>query len=311
MRGRAAACPREAAHRPGGQFMAYITEQNLTDVVLKRWQGIPDPRLKEIMQSLIKHMHDFVRDIEPTGEEWFKAIDWITRTGKMSDNKRQEVILFSDVMGVSMLVDAINNRLDTGATPTTVEGPFHVADAPEMANGANMAKGAPGIPTFVTGKVQSLDGKAVANAELDLWQTDGEGLYESQKGIDEPWMRGIFRSQADGSYSLRTVAPIAYTIPMDGTVGELMAKTKISHMRPAHIHFAVSAPGYHKVTTHLFQKGDKYIATDVVYGVKEPLIVEFTKKSGGKAPNGETIDGPFYVVHYDFVLQKQAKAQAA
>ncbi|MGI8527702.1 MAG: dioxygenase [Pseudolabrys sp.] len=291
--------------------MTYVTEKTLTDIVLKRWQDIPDPRLKEIMQSLIKHLHAFVRDIEPTGEEWFKAIDWITRTGKMSDSKRQEVILFSDVMGVSMLVDAINNRLDTGATPTTVEGPFHIADAPEMANGADMAKGAPGIPTFVTGTVRALDGKPVANALLDLWQTDGEGLYESQKGTKEPWMRGMFRSQGDGSYVLRTVAPIAYTIPMDGTVGELMNQTRISHMRPAHIHFAVSAPGYHKVTTHLFQKGDQYIQTDVVYGVKEPLIVEFTKKSGGKAPNGETVDGPFYVVHYDFVLQRQAKAQAA
>jgi hydroxyquinol 1,2-dioxygenase len=159
--------------------------------------------------------------------------------------------------------------------------------------------------------VRSLVGAPVAGALLDLWQTDGEGLYESQRGSEEPWMRGAFRSQADGSYSVRTVAPIAYTIPMDGTVGELMEKTRISHMRPAHIHFAVSAPGYHKVTTHLFQKGDSFIETDVVYGVKEPLIVDFTKKSGGKAPNGETLNEPFYVVQYDFVLQKQAKAQAA
>ena len=291
--------------------MPYVTEQNLTDLVLKRWQDIPDPRLREIMQSLITHMHAFVRDIEPTGEEWFKAIDWLTRTGKMSDNKRQEMILFSDVMGVSMLVDAINHRLPDGATPSTVEGPFHVADAPEIAHGGNMATGAPGIPCFVTGIVRGLDGKAVGNAMLDLWQTDGEGLYESQRDTSEPWMRGIFRSQPDGSYVLRTVAPIAYTIPMDGTVGELVAKTKISHMRPAHIHFAVSAAGYHTVTTHLFQKGDPFIDTDVVYGVKEPLIVDFTKKSGGKAPNGEMLNEPFYLVHYDFVLQKAAKAQAA
>jgi hydroxyquinol 1,2-dioxygenase len=291
--------------------MPYVTEENLTDIVLKRWEDIPDPRLREIMQSLIKHLHAFVRDIEPTGAEWFKAIDWITRTGKMSDDKRQEVILFSDVMGVSMLVDAINNRLQTGATPTTVEGPFHVANAPEIANGGNMAKDAPGIPTFVTGTVRGLDGKPVAGAVLDLWQTDGEGLYESQKGSTEPWMRGLYRSQADGSYAVRTVAPIAYTIPMDGTVGELMEKTDISHFRPAHIHFAVSAPGYHHVVTHLFQKGDEYIETDVVYGVKEPLIVEFTKKSGGKAPTGEIVNQPFYEVRYDFVLQSKAKAQAA
>jgi hydroxyquinol 1,2-dioxygenase len=214
-------------------------------------------------------------------------------------------------MGVSMLVDAINNRLPSGATPTTVEGPFHIADAPELANGDNMAEGAPGIPTFVVGKVRSLDGKPVANAVLDLWQTDGEGLYESQKGIDEPWMRGLYHSQADGSFVVRTVAPIAYTIPMDGTVGELVSKTRISHYRPAHIHFAVEAPGYHKVVTHLFQQGDTYIDTDVVYGVKEPLIVDFVKRPPGKAPNGETMTEPYYEVHYDFVLQREAKAQAA
>ena len=291
--------------------MPYVTEKNLTDIVLKRWQDIPDPRLREVMQSLIKHLHAFVREIEPTGAEWFKAIDWITRTGKMCDDKRQEVILFSDVMGVSMLVDAINNRLATGATPTTVEGPFHVANSPEIEHGGNMAKDAPGIPTFVTGTVRSLDGKPVAGAVLDLWQTDGEGLYESQKGSAEPWMRGLYHTQADGSYVVRTVAPIAYTIPMDGTVGELMKKTDIGHMRPAHIHFAVSAPGYHHVVTHLFQKGDKYIETDVVYGVKEPLIVEFTKKSGGKTPTGEVLNEPFYEVRYDFVLQTKAQAQAA
>lgn len=291
--------------------MPYVTEKNLTDLVLERWKDIPDPRLRQIMQSMIKHLHAFVRDVEPTGAEWFKAIDWLTRTGQMSDHKRQEMILFSDVMGVSMLVDAINNRLPSEATPTTVEGPFHVADAPEIAHGGDMAKGAPGIPCFVTGKVRSLDGAPIANAVLDLWQTDGEGLYESQKGSEEPWMRGIYRSQADGSYALRTVAPIAYTIPMDGTVGELMDKTRISHMRPAHIHFAVDAPGYHRVVTHLFQKGDEFIETDVVYGVKEPLIVTFTKKSGGKTPTGETLNQPFYEVQYDFILQKLAKAQAA
>src|SRR4029079_11536587 len=146
--------------------MPYVTEKNLTDIVLKRWQDIPDPRLREVMQSLIKHLHAFVRDVEPTGAEWFKAIDFITRSGQMSNEKRQEVILFSDVMGVSMLVDAINNRLQTGATPTTVEGPFHVQTAREVANGGNMAEGAPGIPTFVTGTVRGLDGKPVAGAVL-------------------------------------------------------------------------------------------------------------------------------------------------
>jgi len=210
-----------------------------------------------------------------------------------------------------MLVDAINHRLASGATPTTVEGPFHVPNSPVVAHGGDMAKGAPGIPCFVVGKVRDLDGKPVAGAKLDLWQTDGEGLYESQRDVTEPWMRGLYRSQPDGSYVIRTVAPIGYTIPMDGPVGDLMKKTEISHMRPAHIHFCLEAPGYHRVVTHLFQRGCPYIETDVVYGVKAPLIVDFVKQPAGTAPNGEKVDTPFYVINYDFVLQKAAKAAAA
>ena len=288
--------------------MPYVNEKNLTDVVLARWQDIPNPRLKQIMQSMIKHLHGFVRDVELTEAEWAAAIDFITRAGKMSDEKRQEVILFSDVMGVSMLVDAINHRLDSGATPTTVEGPFHVPNSPVVANGGDMAKGAPGIPCFVSGRVRGLDGQPIGGATLDLWQTDGEGLYEAQRDVTEPWMRGLYRSQPDGSYTIRTVAPIGYTIPMDGPVGELMNKTTISHMRPAHIHFCVEAPGHHRLVTHLFQRGCQYIETDVVYGVKKELIVDFERKPPGSAPTGETVATPFNVVRYDFVLQ-QAEAE--
>jgi hydroxyquinol 1,2-dioxygenase len=292
--------------------MPYVTEENLTDIVRQRWTEIPDPRLREVMQSLIKHLHAFVRDVELTEAEWFTAIDFLTRTGKMCTDKRQEFILASDVLGVSMLVDSINHRVPTGATPTTVEGPFHVADAPELADGADMAKGCPGIPCFITGKVWGLDGAPVAGATLDLWQTDGEGFYEAQRDVTEPWMRGLYHTRPDGSYVVRTVAPIAYTIPMDGTIGELMRHTDISHMRPAHIHFCVTAPGYHRLVTHLFQRGDEFIDTDVVYGVKEPLIVEFQKRpAGSKAPNGETVDTDFYVVNYDFVLDRAVETAIA
>jgi hydroxyquinol 1,2-dioxygenase len=263
------------------------------------------------MGSLIKHLHAFVREIEPTQPEWAAGIDFLTRVGQMCDDKRQEVILFSDVMGVSMLVDSMNHRLATGATPTTVEGPFHVANAPEVADGGDMAKGAPGIPCFVVGKVRDLDGKPVGGATLDLWQTDGEGFYEAQRDVTEPWMRGLYKTRPDGSYVIRTVAPIGYTIPMDGPIGELVKKTTISPMRPAHIHFCLESPGYHRVVTHLFQRGCPYIETDVVYGVKEPLIVDFAEKPAGVAPNGEKVDTPFYVINYDFVLQKSAAKAAA
>ena len=292
--------------------MALVTGDEFTKTVLKRWEDIPDPRLREVMQSAIKHLHAFVSEVKPSGAEWFKAIEFLTAIGHKCDDKRQEFILASDVMGVSMLVDDINNRRVEGATPSTVEGPFHIPNAPEVAHGADMAKGAPGIPCFVSGKVRGLAGEPVAGAILDLWQTDGEGLYEEQRRTAEPWMRGIYRTQPDGSYLIRTVAPISYSIPMDGPIGEFFGRTNMSHIRPAHIHFAISAPGYHGVVTHLFQKGDEYIDNDVVYGVKAPLIVEFVKRPPGKAPTGEMIDTPFYEVKYDFVLeQKQAQLQAA
>ncbi len=293
--------------------MPYVTEKTLTDIALERWSDIPDPRLKQVMNALVKHIHAFVRDVEPTQAEWATAIDFLTRTGQLCDDKRQEFILMSDVLGVSMLVDAINHRRPSGATPSTVEGPFHVPDAPPVANGGNMAANAPGIACFVSGVVRGLKGEPVSGATLDLWQTDGEGFYEAQRdGIEGPWMRGLYRAQPDGSYLIRTVAPISYTIPMDGTIGELMNRTDMSHMRPAHIHFAISAPGYHGLVTHLFQDGDEFIDNDVVYGVKEPLIVDFKKMpAGSKAPSGELMNEPFYLVHYDFVLEKMAQAAAA
>lgn len=290
--------------------MPYVTEANLTNLAVERWSNIPDPRLRQVMMAAIRHLHAFVREVEPTPAEWFTAIDWLTRTGQMCDAKRQEFILASDVMGVSMLVDAINNRLASGATPSTVEGPFHIPNSTAFADGESMSRDAPGIPCVITGTVRGLDGKPVGGAMLDLWQTDGEGLYEAQRNRDQ-YMRGIYHSNPDGSYTVRTVAPIGYTIPMDGPVGELMNRTRISHMRPAHIHFHVAAPGYKPVITHLFQKGDQYIETDVVFGVKEPLIVEFHKRSPGKAPNGETMSGPWYDVKYDFVLQNATSAQKA
>jgi hydroxyquinol 1,2-dioxygenase len=292
--------------------MQLVTEDNVTGLAEQRWGTAHDPRLAEIMTALVRHLHDFAREVRLTEDEWMAAISWLNRAGQISDDKRQEFILASDVLGVSMLVDSINHRVPTGATPTTVEGPFHVADAPELADGADMAKGCPGIPCFITGKVRGLDGAPVAGATLDLWQTDGEGFYEAQRDVTEPWMRGLYHTRPDGSYVVRTVAPIAYTIPMDGTIGELMRHTDISHMRPAHIHFCVTAPGYHRLVTHLFQRGDEFIDTDVVYGVKEPLIVEFQKRpAGSKAPNGETVDTDFYVVNYDFVLDRAVETAIA
>jgi len=289
----------------------YVTEENLTDLAIERWTNIPDPRLRQIMTALVKHLHAFVREVEPSQPEWMAAIEWLTRTGQICDAKRQEFILMSDVLGISMLVDAINNRGIGDATPSTVEGPFHIPNSPEVKDGGNMADGAPGIPCFITGKVTDLDGKPVAGAMLDMWQTDGDGLYEAQIEGAEGYMRGIYHTNPDGTYSVRTVAPIGYTIPMDGPIGELMRRTKISHMRPAHVHFHIAAPGYKSLTTHLFRRGCEFIDSDVVFGVKEPLIVDFIEHPAGKAPNGDMVDQPFLEIKYDFKLAKAAQAQKA
>ncbi len=291
--------------------MAYVTENNITEIVLDRWNAVPDPRLRRIMQSMIRHLHAFVRDIEPTEQEWMAAIEWLTRTGKQSNDKRQEFILASDVIGVSMLVDCINHRLFSEATPTTVTGPFHVHDSPDLPDGANIANGAPGELCYVSGSVRSVTGKPIAGATLDIWQADGDGHYDAQRGGDEPWMRGIFKSDANGDFVVQTVLPVPYSIPMDGSVGEIMARTDISPMRPSHIHFLIEAPGHRRLITHLFKKSCPFIATDVVYGVKAPLIAEFRLMPvGSTTPTGTISNQPFWLLEYDFVLQPVTKAGA-
>jgi|SRR5579872_481614 len=284
--------------------MQYATEENLTDLALKRWEGCHSPRLREIMQSLVKHLHEFVREVEPKENEWLMAVNWLEKTGQLSSEKRHEFILLSDVLGISMLVDGINHRFPTGATPSTVMGPFHIEGSPELPMGTDLAAGLAGTPCFVLGTVRDLNGRPIAGAKLDVWQADADGMYESQLGADEPLLRAIFRTGADGKYLIRTIAPPGYSIPMDGTVGDLMRATDISHFRPAHIHFYISAPGYQPLITHLFKKDARYIDSDVVFGVKEELIAEFKLQPGGKTPAGEDSSKPFYVVNYDFTLSK-------
>jgi hydroxyquinol 1,2-dioxygenase len=285
-------------------FMPYATEENLTELALKQWEACHSPRLRQIMESLVKHLHGFARDVDLKQEEWLLAVEWLAKTGKLSSDKRQEFILFSDVLGISMLVDAMNHRFPEGATPSTVIGPFHIDDSPEMAMGANVAEGLAGEPTFLVGTVRDMNGKPIEGAKIDIWQADADGLYESQLGADEPVLRAIFHTGPDGKYTIRTIAPPGYSIPMDGTVGDLLRQTDISHFRPAHVHFLISAPGFETLITHLFKKGAKYIDSDVVFGVKDKLIVEFEKHPAGKTPTGENSEEPFLVVHYDFTLSK-------
>jgi hydroxyquinol 1,2-dioxygenase len=234
------------------------------------------------------------------------AIQWLNRTGQISNEKREEFILTSDVLGLSMLVVQMNHQLDPRATPATVLGPFHIEGSPELEYGADMSQGLPGTPLVLHGTVKDLDGNPVPGAVLDLWQADNEGLYESQHAdVDEARLRAKYTTREDGSYCVRTVAPLGYTIPMDGPVGELISQTEISHFRPAHVHFLLNVPGYEPLITHLFEEGADYLDTDVVFGVKEQLVVHYEKRQPGETPDGGTIDTEWFDARYDFVLQPQ------
>jgi hydroxyquinol 1,2-dioxygenase len=291
--------------------MRNTTELNITGLATERFNQCPDPRLREVVTSLVKHLHGFIRDVEPTEAEWMAGIEFLTSVGKMCDDKRQEFILMSDVLGVSILVDAINHRLPDAATPSTVVGPFHIHDSPDFDNGANMAGGAPGTPLVLTGAVRGLDGTPIPNALVDVWQPDGEGVYEAQKpGQEGAYLRGVYRTDKDGRYVVRTVAPIGYTIPLDGPVGALVTRTGISPYRPTHVHFDVSADGFTPVITHIFRNGVAHLDDDVVFAVKDRLIVDFVEHKPGVAPNGERIGVPYCTANFDFVLAPVRQAAA-
>ena len=284
--------------------MQLVTEDNITGLAVARWGTARDPRTAELLTALVRHLHDFAREVRLTEAEWMAAIQWLTRTGQISDDKREEFILASDVLGLSMLVVQMNHQLDPQATPATVLGPFHIEGSPEFGYGEDMSDGVPGTPLFVHGTVRDLDGNPVPGAVLDVWQADAEGAYESQvPDIDEARLRAKYTSREDGSYCLRTIAPKGYSIPMDGPVGELISQTAISHFRPAHVHFLLNVPGYEPLITHLFQEGAQYLDSDVVFGTKQELVVPFEQREPGPGPDGTTIAEPWLEARYDFVLQ--------
>ncbi|MGW4773442.1 dioxygenase family protein [Nocardia sp. NPDC004278] len=284
--------------------MAFVTEDNITDLAIKRWSTAHSPRLSQLMTTLVRHIHEYAREVDLTEAEWMAAIEWLTRVGQISDDKRQEFILASDVVGLSMLVVQLNNRFDSKATPATVLGPFHIDNSPAAPFGYDMSDGIPGIPLFLTGTVNDTAGNPIPGAILDVWQADADGTYEAQMPeIDEARLRAKYQTRTDGTYCVRTIAPLGYAIPMDGPVGELISRTDISEYRPAHVHFMFDEPGYEKLITHLFQEGADYLDTDVVFGVKDPLIVKCVENPAGPSPDGRVMDKPFLVAHYDFVLQ--------
>jgi catechol 1,2-dioxygenase len=286
------------------------TEDDITNEVLRRFEATPDARLRQVMQSLIRHLHAFVKEVELTEAEWFAAIQFLTDAGHMCDDRRQEFILLSDTLGVSMVVDLINHRKPQGATESTVFGPFHRDGAPELPPGGNIApRDTAGTPTVITGRVLDLSGQPIAGALLDVWQADSSGLYDSQySDSSELHMRGRFRTDADGRFVVRTVRPVYYAIPTDGPVGRMLRATNRHPWRPAHVHFVVSADGYEPVTTHLFDDVDPYLDSDTVFAVKDSLICTFLRHDARDAEAERLgIDPPFCTAHFDFVLKPYAR----
>jgi catechol 1,2-dioxygenase len=285
--------------------MKSFTEQNATEIVLESLAGSPDPRFRQLITCVIRHLHGIVKEIKPTAAEWMTAIEFLTRTGQICDPKRQEFILLSDVLGVSMLVDAINHRKPSGATESTVLGPFYVPNAPVLPMGSTISKDPGGEPVFVRGTVRDTHGVPISGATLDVWQTSAGGFYDVQDERQSPMnLRGLFKTIEDGRFRFSTIKPSSYPIPTDGPVGEILAAMGRSEMRPAHVHFIVGAEGFDSVTTHLFVEGDEYLESDAVFGVKESLIAAFTRQDDPAAAQQLGIDNPFYVLEHDFVLNR-------
>jgi hydroxyquinol 1,2-dioxygenase len=281
--------------------MREFDEGSLTEEVVGRLTGCPDARTRQISEALVRHLHAFIRDVEPTFDEWFAAIQFLTRTGQMCDERRQEFILLSDVLGASMLVDAINHRLPLGATESTVLGPFYVQGPPEFPLGADISAGLAGMPLLVTGRVSSVGGGGLAGAIVDVWHSDVEGFYDVQR-LPGLALRGRLRTDADGRFHFWTIRPTAYPIPDDGPVGQMLRAQGRHPYRPAHVHFMIDAPGHERLVTHVFARGDEYIDSDVVFGVKNSLIREYVVHPAGKAPDGRMVDRDYAVLTYDFGL---------
>jgi hydroxyquinol 1,2-dioxygenase len=267
-----------------------LADAALTDAVVESFTT--EGRFTTVMTSLVRHLHAFASEVELTEEEWFAGIDFLTRTGHITDDKRQEFILLSDVLGLSMLVVGINNRRPPEATESTVFGPFFVEGSPEFENGGDLANGAPGEPCDVSGRVVDVEGKPVPGALIEVWQADEDGFYDVQySDLPQPRGRGHLRSDADGRFWFQTVKPEAYPIPDDGPVGELLRAGGRGPMRPAHIHFKIDAEGHQTLITHVFADGDEYLDSDAVFGVRGNLIGEFRRGDDGR-----------WRMTYDFVL---------
>jgi hydroxyquinol 1,2-dioxygenase len=284
--------------------MRNIDEDTITGAVIARHARAADARLRDVMTSLVQHLHSFAREVKLTEAEWLAGIQFLTACGHISDDKRQEFILLSDTLGLSMLVTALNNHKPQDCTEATVFGPFHVEGAPRYEHGADVANGALGEPCFVRGRVLGLAGKPIAGAELQVWQADAAGFYDVQyEGLDQHRARGVLTSGADGGFHFRTIKAEAYPIPHDGPVGRMLGQLGRHAWRPAHLHFMITAPGHERLITHVFRDGDQYLDSDAVFGVRSSLVADWVRHEPGSTPDGQVSGVAFYTLDFDFVLK--------
>ena len=279
------------------------TPQDITRAVIASFDRCEDERLRRVMQSLALHLHAFATEVELNQEEWEAGIRILTETGHITDDRRQEFILWSDALGVSMLVDALEHTAPHGATESTVLGPFYVPGALLREFGASIAEEPAGEPAWVHEYVRDVNGRPIAGAELDVWQNGEDRLYAVQNpDAPEHHLRGRFRTRADGSYAFLAVRPVPYTIPDDGPVGRMLAATERHPWRPAHIHMIVRAPGYRTVATHIFDAASEYLDSDAVFAVKRSLLRDFVRRSDDDAERPAGVAGPWWSVENDLVL---------
>src|SRR5258708_17851229 len=275
--------------------MRDFDEITITEAVLTSVHGAPDARVRQVSEALVRHLHAFIREVEPTEAEWEWGIRFLTETGHLCSDTRQEFILLSDTLGVSMLVDAINHRLPRDATESTVFGPFYVSP-PHYPIGDNIKGHLNGSPLFVSGTVRSTEGQPLEGATIDVWHADREGFYDLQM-LDEhpePAGRGRFHADMYGRFHLWSIRPSPYPIPHDGSVGKMLKAQGRHPFRPEHIHFLIEAPGYRRLVTHLFAAGTGSLASVVAFGAKHSLGREYVRHSVGTPPERQPLPGPWY-----------------
>jgi maleylacetate reductase len=278
----------------------------LTAQVVTTFAGTPDPRLRALLADLVPRLHAFAVDNDLTQDEWQHGIDFLTRTGQISGDTRQEFVLLSDTLGLSSVVDVLTNSRTPDTTPSAVLGPFYVAGPPELPAGADIARGLPGVPLWVDVRITGADGEPVPGALVDVWQSNSDGFYDVQlPELDGPVLRGRLRAAGDGHVRFWSILPSEYPIPADGPVGAMLAATGRHPYRAPHLHFMIHADGYQRLVTQLFVAGGRYLDSDAVFGVKEDLVVDFEPRTG-PTPDGRALDGQWRELGFTFRIARQA-----